>query len=83
MNTVRLPRVGFQPALDRGPDAVTIASPRPVQRSANSTQFAAAPFADRPWSASSRRERTVSAAAAFIACACSLGSVVGLFASMT
>jgi hypothetical protein len=81
MNTIRLPRV--EPDLARGGivAAVKDAPAFPAQAAANSTLFSAL-SADRPWIASSRRERQASAAAALIACAATLGAVVALFASL-
>ncbi len=83
MNTVRLPR--FEPELVD--DAVVGAAEDlivlPAQAAANNMQFAAMPASDCSCTASSPRERRGAAAAALVACAASLGSVVALFASVS
>jgi hypothetical protein len=83
VNTIRLPRVEPELVNDAIVAAVNDAPDFPVRIAANSTLFAVSPFADRPWIASSRRERQATAAAALIACAATLGTVVGLFASLS
>jgi hypothetical protein len=82
MNTVRLPRIESRPAGAAIVDADAGAPCRAAKVAANSTQFAVSPFADRPWRASSRRERLACTVAAGVACACTLCMVVGLFASL-
>jgi hypothetical protein len=64
MNTVRLPRIEPELLNDVIVDIVKDAPALPVQIAANNPLFAVSPFADRPWIASSRRERQATAAAA-------------------
>ena len=83
MNTIRLPRVEPELAIDAIVAAAKDAVAFPVEIAANNTLFAVSPFADRPWIASSRRERQATAVAALVACVGTLGTVVALFASVS
>ena len=83
MNTVRLPRIEFELVNDVIVETVRDAAALRVQIAANNTQFAVSPLADSHWIASSRREGLACAAAAIFVCVATLGTVAGLFVTLS
>lgn len=80
MNTVRLSRVEIAPPR-ADIEAASFTRFEPAGEAANGVDIHGTGLLDRPWRASTRRERLAGAAAAAGACAFTFAAILGLFAA--